>query len=361
VGPDGAGKSTLIDCLSMFKEPVAGEIVFAGRSLVRRVAPATVGLVRFAAWLLVLNSLLWLPLGLGVVWPATPFPREAGLVLLLLTLFRFYLARALAYRRPWSRITALFFVVTDAVCAATWLWHSDAFAGRDFFGLFPVYPLLVPVSLVLLMAAPVLFFLLNLPRVREAFGEPPSTALAIELGLIRTFQEGRILSSLSALDNVKLGRHAHTRSNFFGIVTALPAVRREERDTAEKAAACLRFVGLGEELASPAGTLALGARRRLEIARALAAEPRLLLLDEPAAGLNPAETAALGVMITRISRAGIAVLLVEQDMKLTLELANRVYVIDHGKLIAGGEPAVVRRDPAVIAACLGARHGAAGN
>lgn len=358
-GPGGAGKTAFFDCLSGITEPVSGEIRFAGRNLVERVTPATARLVELAARLFLLVSVIWLPLVLGVVWPKALYPYESGLFFLFLTFLRFYLVRPLVRHRSWSRVVLLLFVTADAVCAAVWLWQSGQFAEVSFFGLFPFYPLLVPGALVLLMTAPVLFFLFNLPRVREAFGEIPGAWLRTDLGLVRTFQEARLYPALSVLDNVKLGRHCRTRSGFFGIVLALPGVRAEERDTTEKAAACLRFVGLGEKLETPAGALGADDRRRLEIARALAAEPRLLLLDEPAAGMSCEAAADLAALVARISQAGIAVLLAEQEMNLTPALASRVYVIDHGGLLAAGSPARVRRNPKVIAAYLGARHAAA--
>ncbi|MBN2707170.1 MAG: ABC transporter ATP-binding protein [Deltaproteobacteria bacterium] len=175
----------------------------------------------------------------------------------------------------------------------------------------------------------------------------------------RTFQNIRLFSSLSVLDNVKLGRHCRTKANFFGIVLALPGARREELDSAKKAEECLRFVGLGKQLQTRAGSLSYGDQRRLEIARALASEPRLLLLDEPAAGMNPTESSALIALVRRISQAGIAVLIIEHDMKVIMNLADRIYVLDHGELIASGSPTEVRNHEKVIEAYLGARHAVA--
>ncbi|MCK5641667.1 MAG: ABC transporter ATP-binding protein, partial [Gammaproteobacteria bacterium] len=144
-----------------------------------------------------------------------------------------------------------------------------------------------------------------------------------------------------------------------GIVLALPQVRKEELDSTEKATECLNFVGLGKQLASRAGALPYGAQRRLEIARALATEPKLLLLDEPAAGMNPTESAELITLVRRISKAGIAILIIEHDMKVMMNLADRIYVLDHGELIASGTPAEVRNNEKVIEAYLGvAQHAA---
>ncbi len=355
VGPNGAGKTTLVDCLCGIARPTSGEIHFAGHNLARRVAPATVRLVELAARFFGLISLLWLPLVLGVVWPRVSLPLETGAGLGLLALFRLGLVWPLSRRKPWSRLLAILFVAADMVCGAAWLWQSGRFAEVEFFGLFPFYPLLVPGALVLLMAAPVLLFLFLLPRVREAFGESLRPERVTALGLARTFQEKRLFPSLSLLDNVRAGRYCRTRAGFLASLLGLPGARAEERDTTEKAAACLRFAGLGKELEKAAGSLSYESRCRLEIARALATEPRLLLLDEPAAGLPPAEVERLARLLKQISQAGIAILLVEPDMKLVQNLADRVYVLDHGELVASGAPAEVRRDSRVIEAYLGIR------
>jgi branched-chain amino acid transport system ATP-binding protein len=174
------------------------------------------------------------------------------------------------------------------------------------------------------------------------------------LGVARTFQNIRLFPSMSALDNVLVGRHPRTRAGVLGAVLRGPGTRAEERESRELAHALLAQVGLGAVAGEPAASLPYGLQRRLEIARALATGPLLLLLDEPAAGMNPRETAELDELIRRLRDAGgVTVLLIEHDMRLVMGLAERIVVLDAGRVIAAGEPAAVRADPRVVAAYLG--------
>ena len=191
----------------------------------------------------------------------------------------------------------------------------------------------------------------DLPAVRID-GLPPHRVTA--LGLARTFQNIRLFAGMSALENVMLGRHCRTRTGLLGGILHRAAGRREEQETVAISHALLEWVGLARLADEPAGALPYGAQRRLEIARALATGPSLLLLDEPAAGMNPQETRELDELIVRIrDHFKLAILLIEHDMKLVMNISERICVMEYGKLIASGTPVQVRSNPQVIEAYLG--------
>ncbi|MBM9613888.1 ABC transporter ATP-binding protein [Desulfobulbus rhabdoformis] len=174
-----------------------------------------------------------------------------------------------------------------------------------------------------------------------------------ELGLARTFQNIRLFSNMSVLENVMIGRHCRTRSKIFGAIFRDPATLREEEDIIGISFALLERIGLADQANTFAKNLPYGAQRRLEIARALATEPTLLLLDEPAAGMNPQETLELNELIFSIKDDGLSILLIEHDMKMVMALSDHIFVMDYGRKIAEGTPDEVRYNPAVIKAYLG--------
>lgn len=174
-----------------------------------------------------------------------------------------------------------------------------------------------------------------------------------EAGLARTFQNIRLFPGMTVLENVMIGRHCRTRAKIFGAILRNPGTRKEEKETVDISMALLAKVGLADAADEFARNLPYGAQRRLEIARALATEPLLLLLDEPAAGMNPQETQKLIGLIRSIRDEGLSILLIEHDMKLVMSLSDYIFVVDYGRKIAEGTPEEVRINPMVIKAYLG--------
>ena len=182
-------------------------------------------------------------------------------------------------------------------------------------------------------------------------GRSPGEIAAV--GLIRTFQSARIFPGMTVLENALAGAHLQARAHPLAQMLWLPSARREERSLAARAEALLELAGLSAHIRAAANDLPMGAQKLLEIVRALMARPRVMLLDEPAAGLNDAETAELAALLRAVRASGITVLVVEHNMSLVMGVADRVIVLDAGSIVASGTPAEIQRNPRVVEAYVG--------
>jgi len=352
IGPNGAGKTTLFNCLSSLYPLSAGQVVFRGNPVFSELSARKRQVIQWCARLFLVFSLLWSPLFWSFFLPATFFKIELTLLTIFILSIRLAALRGLTRFQIWAWGVMFVFLLGDLCLAVWWLTHIPSlgdFPGSGIslaYGVVPWGVLAVPFSL---------YFIWQLfqRKTRQLYGFRLGPDAVSRLGMARTFQNIRLFFNLSVLDNVKIGTHGRMRAGLWGTLARTASQRKEEALTEKQAIEQLHFVGLEERAFDLAGVLAYGEQRRLEIARALASNPQLLLLDEPAAGMNPQESSQLIQLVFKIRDKGITILIIEHDMKVMMNLADHIYVLDYGELIAHGTPDEIRANKTVIEAYLG--------
>ncbi len=356
IGPNGAGKTTFFNCLSCLYHPTAGKIEFDNIQLATPVSNTVKRRVRLAAILFLVLGFIRLPLFWSFFLPETFFKVEVFLLGIFIFSIRFLLVRGLLRHEIWAWGLMFIFLLSD-VCFALLFFIGLEPSNTVILTSLPLQTVAVPWGAAAGTFGLYFMGMLCTQNVRRLYGFRTSPDAVCRMGLARTFQNIRLFFNLSVLDNVKIGRHGRMHSGFGKTLFKTRFQQNEEAAAEKEGLGFLRFVGLEDKAFDLADTLAYGEQRRLEIARALSTEPKLLLLDEPAAGMNAKESERLIQLVRKIREDGTAVLIIEHDMKVMMNLADYIYVFDYGRLIAEGTPDEVRENQKVIDAYLGGGKG----